>query len=125
MTIEDLGIYTFPGCIECADRSREENGDYKTIARISRAGNIKWFVPVLTVPAEVREMIEFHAAGESYQFDKKIELDLFYDPGKVYTRILDSMTFSEFVEWTKREKKPGESLRDLCLQLLPEYKKRM
>ena len=125
MTIEDLGIYTFPGCIECADRSREENGDYKTIARISRAGNIKWFVPVLTVPAEVREMIEFHAGLEAVEFDRKIELELFYNPGRLYERILDSMPPARFIEWTSRKRDPQKSLADLCKELLPEYKERV
>lgn len=42
MTIQDLFIGTFPGCLCCCDKSRHENGDYKEIARISRfyQGNV-------------------------------------------------------------------------------------
>lgn len=125
MTIQDLFIGTFPGCLCCCDKSRHENGDYKEIARISRAGKIKWIEPAATVPPEVREMIEFHAGLESVEFDRKIELELFYNPGRLYERILDSMPWPRFVEWTSRKRDPQKSLADLCKELLPEYKERI
>lgn len=75
-----------------------EHGDYKQIAHISPAGNIKYYVPVLSIPGDALLRIE-HTAGAMYEnFKRDLERETVARPGEVYERMLDALTASELAE---------------------------
>ncbi len=68
-----------------------EHGDYKQIAHISPAGNIKWYIPVSSVPGPDLLRIE-HTADCMYQnFKQAMEQDFAADRMRTYFRILDCL----------------------------------
>ena len=60
----DLGFYQFPECISVANKAREVNGDYETLAHISVFGDlciIKNNMPV-DILQEIKKQAELQAA---------------------------------------------------------------
>lgn len=60
----ELFIGYFPGCIVACNKAVYEGGDYKTIAHISYAGNIKLYVKPDYIPEADMEAIKRTAARE-------------------------------------------------------------
>ena len=121
MTINDLFIGHFPGCIVYADRSRHEHGDYKTIAHLSYAGNAQIFDQ--KIPQEVRDRIDADAKKQSAEWDRKIDAEIKARPYYIYDRMLDALKLDEYLDWTKRRKK-YETIEAACDVLKHIYKAR-
>ena len=94
-----------------------ENGDYKTIAHISPAGNITFYVDESYIPAEDMTKIRNIAKSDSEKFRHDFEM---WDELTQYGRILDSFTTSMFLEAVK-DKRP---LSDKLPELREQYYKR-
>lgn len=90
-----------------------ENGDYKTIAHISPAGNITFYVDESYIPAEDMTKIRNIAKSDYEKFRCDFEM---WDELTQYGRILDSFTTSMFLEAVK-DKRP-------LLDKLPELREK-
>ena len=108
----------FMGCLgnglTVCNKAVIENGDYKMVAHISPAGNIKFYVSENYIPAEDMARIQSAAAdmGEEYkrQFEK-------YSEGEQYYRILDVLPIPEFCAAVKDSRPISEKLPELRARL--------
>lgn len=90
--------------ITVCNKAVEGNGDYKTIAHISVAGNIRFYVKESYIPTEAMEKIRAMAAREATEFQKRFEaLSLIVQYGK----IIDAVPHGKFMEITS-DKRPLE-----------------
>jgi hypothetical protein len=87
-----------------------ENGDYKTIAHISPAGNITFYVDESYIPAEDMTKIRNIAKSDAEKFRHDFEMR---DELTQYSRILDSFTTSMFLEATNDKRPLSEKLPEL------------
>ena len=78
--------YLGNGCTVC-NKAVYEHGDYKTIAHISNAGNIKLYVKPDYIPADAMKSIENTARNHREKTIKYLDLELSSLQG--YSRILD------------------------------------
>lgn len=86
------------------NKAVEENGDHKTIAHISVAGNIRFYVKESYIPVGIMEKIKAMADREATEFQKRFEaLPLIVQYGK----IIDAVPHGKFMEIT-RDKRPLE-----------------
>lgn len=101
----------FMGCLgnglTVCNKAVEEHGDYKQIAHISPAGNIKWYIPVSSVPGPDLLRIEHTADAMYHNFKSALERDLSADKARTYFRMLDALSTPEMVEFIKATQ--GES----------------
>ena len=97
-----LGMFQYPGCLVVSNTAVEEDGDYKTVAHISHAGRIKWFVPVTYVPGDALLRIEHEADAIRASFDARYDADAASRPYYLMDKVLDSLSISEYLDWTKR-----------------------
>ena len=95
------------------NKAVEENGDYKVIAHISNAGNIRWRVKESYVPAEDMKRIEEMVARDKANFKKEFEK---FPMRTQYARIIDAVPFDKFMEFVD-DKRPLEEK----LQTMREY----
>ena len=121
MTMNDLFIGCFPGCIVYADKSRHENGDYKTIAHLSYAGNVQIFEQ--KIPDCIRNRIDEDAKKQSAEWDRKIDEEIKSRPYYIYGKMLDALKINEYIEWTKRRKQ-YKTIEAACDVLKLIYKAR-
>lgn len=103
------------------NKAVEEHGDYKQIAHISPAGNIKWYVPCGYVPGPDLLRIEHTADAMYHNFKNALERDLAADKIRTYFRMLDALNTSEMVEFInttqgETEDSKVEKLKALYLQ---------
>ena len=103
-----------------------EHGDYKQIAHISPAGNIKWYIPVESVPGDALLRIEHTADAMYHNFKSDLERELRSDDErliwKTYWRMLDALPYDVlrgFIDETKSATMADkvEKLKALYLQL--------
>lgn len=87
-----------------------ENGDYKSIAHISPAGNITFYVDESYIPAEDMTKIRNIAKSDAEKFRHDFEMR---DELTQYSRILDSFTTSMFLEATNDKRPLSEKLPGL------------
>lgn len=126
---DDLFIGEFPGCVVFADKTVEERGDYKQLARVSHAGNISYMEDESKVPEWVREAVKRQAEWKKKEFDKWAENEIKCRPVSFYARMLDSMTLEELIEWCDREIDSASrmgvngSIEDKCRKMLPIYRR--
>lgn len=97
-----------------------EHGDYKQIAHISPAGNIKWYIPIKSVPGDALLRIEHTADAMCHNFKSALERDLSADKARTYFRMLNALSVSElltFMNTTKEEPEDSkvEKLKALYL----------
>ena len=100
----------FMGClgngVTVCNKAVMEHGDYKQIAHISNAGNIKFYVPASTIPGPDLLRIE-HTANAMYENVKQaIERDLAADRARMYFRMLDALpyfVYKRFADETQDE----------------------
>lgn len=95
------------------NKAVEENGDYKVIAHISNAGNIRWRVKESYVPTEDMRRIEEMAARDKANFQKEFEK---FPMRTQYARIMDAVPYDKFMEFVD-DKRPLEEK----LQTMREY----
>ena len=91
----------FMGCLgnglTVCNKAVEEHGDYKQIAHISPAGNIKWYIPVSSVPGPALLRIEHTADAMYHNFKSALERDLAADYARTYSRMLDTLNTHDFL----------------------------
>lgn len=126
MKTSDLFIGCFPGCTVVSDMSRCEDGDYKKLAYVSHAGNIKLFVEEESLPAFVREKIRQISKENRKEFDEAFERNL--NAGetsphlyRLLDRMMDVLTPSEFIDFCRKD---HGSARNRCLALRDIYMER-
>lgn len=104
------------------NKAVEEHGDYKQIAHISPAGNIKWYVPCGYVPGPDLLRIEHTADAMYHNFKLALERDLVADKARTYFRMLDALpyhVYKRFSDETKDE--PDETKLEKLTDLYLEY----
>lgn len=119
----DLFIGNFPGCVVVADKSVTVNGDYKTLAHVSHAGNVQLFVPEESLPDFVQEAIQRISKENRKKFDENFEKELRFGEThpfsyRLLNRMLDTLTPAEFLDFCKKE---IHGVRDRCLALREIY----
>lgn len=120
----------FMGCLgnglTVCNKAVMKQNDYKQIAHISPAGNIKWYIPVSSVPGPALLRIEHTADAMYHNFKSALERDLAADDEhmiwRTYWRMMDALPYDamrKFVEETKTAAMPDkiEKLKDLYLKL--------
>ena len=115
----------FMGCLgnglTVCNKAVEEHGDYKQIAHISPAGNIKWYIPVESVPGAALLRIEHTADTMYHNFKSALERDLSANKARAYYRMLNALSVAElltFMNTTYGEPEDSkvEKLKALYLQ---------
>lgn len=114
----ELWIGYFPGCIVVCNKLEVEHGDYKQVARITYAGNIKYYVQKWEIPADALEKIENIAREERKKFDEWLDREIKYRPGYIYEKMLDSLSAGELLEHLDAKVK---GLRECIDRLRPLY----
>lgn len=120
----------FMGCLgnglTVCNKAVMEHGDYKQIAHISPAGNIKWYFPVSSVPGPDLLRIEHTADAMYHNFKSALERELAADDERMiwrtYWRMMDALPYDamrKFVEETKTAAMPEkiEKLKALYLKV--------
>ena len=116
----------FMGCLgnglTVCNKAVMEHGDYKQIAHISPAGNIKWYVPVSYVPGPELLRIEHTADTMRQSFKQAIERDLAANRGRTYFRMLDALSTSDMISFMNENRDESdetkiEKLKALYLKL--------
>lgn len=120
----------FMGCLgnglTVCNKAVEEHGDYKQIAHISPTGNIKWYIPVESVPGPDLLRIEHTADAMYHNFKTALERELAADNERMiwrtYWRMMDALPYDamrKFVEETKSAAMPDkiEKLKALYLEV--------
>ncbi len=85
--------------VSVCNKAVMEHGDYQQIAHISPAGNIKWYIPVSSVPGPVLLRIEHTAEAMYHKFKTALERDLSADKTRTYFRMLNALSVSELVDF--------------------------
>ena len=100
MTAEKFDL--FMGClgngITVCNRAVEVNGDYKHVAHISEAGNIKYYVSRSYIPDADRQRIEQTAARMRSEYESDLDRDIENHPAYIYGRMLDCLTTAELLD---------------------------
>ena len=86
------------------------HGDYKTIAHVSDAGNIKFYVSEDYIPETDMQKILRLAEYERKEFRAQFEK---MDKYKQYERILDALPAKKFIEFTSDKRPFDERLPEL------------
>ena len=118
----ELWLGCFGNCLTVCNKAVEVNGDYKTVAHISNAGNIKLYVKESYIPREDMKRIEELAENNRKSFIAKLKADIKTNPSRVYRKMLEELSASEFCEFTK--KSDGLSIADKIKILIPIYLKK-
>lgn len=91
----------FMGCLgnglTVCNKAVMEHGDYKQIAHISPAGNIKWYIPVESVPGDALLRIEHTADTMYHNFKSALERDIAANRERMYFRMLMALSVSELL----------------------------
>lgn len=94
----------FMGCLgnglTVCNKAVMEHGDYKQIAHTSPAGNIKWYIPVESVPGDALLRIEHTADAMYHNFKSALERDLAADKSRAYFRMLNALSIPELLDFT-------------------------
>jgi len=75
--------------------SRTVSGDYEKIAFISEAGNIRWYVPVSSVPGDALLQIEHTASTHEANFKRRMDRERGFDPYGLLEKMLDRLSPAE------------------------------
>lgn len=117
----ELWLGCFGNGLTVCNKAVEVNGDYKTVAHISNAGNIKLYVKESYIPREDMERIKEVAENNRKNFIAKLKADIKSNPSMVYRKMLEEISTAEFVEFTK--KSDGLSIAEKIKILIPIYLK--
>lgn len=124
----DLGFFGFPGCDVVCNRAVYEHGDYKTVAHISHAGNIKMFVGDDYLTDKDKERIHKHAERNRKEFISKLDSDIHYIENhpdnlyfifRLYGKMYDCMSWNEARKFNNDKK--GLSTIDKIKELKEIY----
>ena len=106
----DLGMYHLGNGTTVCNRAVKEHGDYKYIAHISAAGNIKFYVPEDYIPQEDMQIIRRIAEMDGKKFREDFEKLNKY---KQYEAILDRLPHEKFIEALSNRKPFDDRLAEL------------
>ncbi|MBQ2211748.1 MAG: hypothetical protein II410_02540 [Ruminococcus sp.] len=106
----DLGMYHLGNGTTVCNRAVKEHGDYKYIAHISAAGNIKFYVPEDYIPPEDMARIRSCADSDKAKFRADFEKMGKYEQ---YEKILDSLNHADFLKVTADKRPFDERLPEL------------
>ena len=106
----ELGMYCLGNGTTVCNKAIKEYGDYKYIAHISVAGNIKLYVSEDYIPAEDMESIRRVAESEGKKFREDFEKR---DEHSQYMAILDSLGMKKMFEATNDKRPLHEKLPEL------------
>lgn len=98
-----------------------KSGDYMQVAHISPAGNIKYYVPVETIPGADLLKIEHCAAAMESNFIKWLDAEIATRPAYIYEKMLDALPW-EIVK--KHFEKGIKGAAANCNALRAEYLRR-
>lgn len=118
----ELWLGCFGNGLTVCNKAVEVNGDYKTVAHISNAGNIKFYVKESYIPREDMERIKEVAENNKKSFIEKLKADIKVNPSMVYRKMLEELSASEFCEFTKKSDSLG--IADKIKILIPMYLKK-
>lgn len=93
----ELGIGYLGNGATCWNSAIEEHGDYQTVAHISTAGNIKWYIPVEEIPGDALLRIE-HIADchkENLKHDLNVKINDLESFENAFWKIADQMTYNQ------------------------------
>lgn len=80
-----------------------EHGDYKTIAHISPAGNIKLYVNPDYIPPDDMKRIESAAERNRAEFLHRLNLEVKANPNAVYLKMLDALPTDVFLSYIENK----------------------
>ena len=80
-----------------------EHGDYKTIAHISPAGNIKLYVNPDYIPPDDMKRIESAAERDRAEFLRRLNLEVKANPNAAYLKMLDSLPTDVFLSYIENK----------------------
>lgn len=80
-----------------------EYGDYKTIAHISPAGNIKLYVNPDYIPPDDMKRIESAAERDRAEFLHRLNLEVKANPNAAYLKMLDSLPTDVFLSYIENK----------------------
>lgn len=106
----DLGMYHLGNGTTVCNRAVKEHGDYKYIAHISAAGNIKFYVPEDYIPPEDMARIRSCADSNKAKFRADFEK---MDKYEQYGAILDRLNHADFMRVTADKRPFDERLPEL------------
>ena len=93
----------FMGCLgnglTICNKAVMEHNDYKQIAHISPAGNIKWYIPVESVPGDALLRIEHTADAMYHNFKSALERDIAANRERMYFRMLNALSVPELLDF--------------------------
>lgn len=118
----ELWLGCFGNGLTVCNKAVEVNGDYKTVAHISNAGNIELYVKESYIPREDMKRIEELAENNRKSFIAKLKADIKTNPSRVYRKMLEELSASEFCEFTKKSDSLG--IADKIKILIPMYLKK-
>lgn len=87
-----------------------ESGDYKHIAHISPAGNVRFYVPASYIPATDMDRIRAAARRNKAEFSRRFEL---LTVAAQYEKILDALPISALLEHLRDPRSIPEKLPEL------------
>jgi len=96
------------------NRAVMENNDYKMVAHISPAGNIKLYVAENYIPAD--DMARIKSAADKMREEYKRQFEM-YSEIEQYSRILDILPFTELCAALKDKRPIAEKLPELRTRL--------
>lgn len=80
-----------------------EHGDYKTIAHISPAGNIKLYVNPDYIPPNDMKRIESAAERDRAEFIHRLSLEAAANPNAAYLKMLDALPLDVFLSYIENK----------------------
>lgn len=97
----------FMGCLgngtTVCNKAVEEHGDYKRIAHISPAGNIKLYVDPDYILADDMKRIEATADRDRAEFLRRLNLEVKANPNAAYLKMLDSLPTDVFLSYIENK----------------------
>lgn len=124
-----LQLFKFPGCYVACNTEVIDGGDFKEIAHISFAGNIKYLVSQKSIPQTAIESIESLAETNREKFITKLDNNIklfterreneYHDPYTLLTIMLDKLTLKEQLDFG--EQHYGEKIENKIKALREIY----
>ena len=103
----ELFICSLGNGLTVCNKAVTESGDYKHIAHISPAGNVRLYVPASYIPAADMERISAAASRNKAEFARRFEL---LPDAAQYGKILDALPTSAFLECIQDRRSIPEKL---------------
>lgn len=97
----------FMGCLgngtTVCNKAVMEHGDYKTIAHISPAGNIKLYVNPDYIPPDDMKRIESAAEHNRAEFLRRLDLETKANPNAAYLKMLEALPIDVFLYYIENK----------------------